>query len=206
MNLRALANANTSAINPNLIGTLQQSNGYGYAGDAQVTGSISDNTLTVSAVTSGAVAVDSVVTSPDVNNGTLVTAFGTGTGGEGTYTVSGVAQTVASGPLTLTGSGQRVPMFTTVTDVPMQFQGLTSDDLKQIDGLNISTVKRAVHLNGDIEGVNRPGVKGGDTLMAPTGLTGAAMDVWKVVAVLESYEASGWCRVAVALQMQTQSQ
>lgn len=206
MNLRAQANGCTSAVNPNLIGTLQQSAGYGYAGDAAVTGSISGNTLSVTEVASGTIAVGSIIAGTNVTPLTMVTAFGTGTGGVGAYTIGGAPQTVASGPLTLTGAGQRVPLFTTTTGVPMQFQGLSSDDLKQIDGLNISTVKRAVHLNGDIQGLDRPGVKGGDVLLAPTGLTGAAMDTWKVVAVLESFEASGWCRVAVALQMPTQSQ
>ena len=61
-------------------------------------GSISGTTLTVSSVTSGVVAVGDRVfvngTSPDYN--TYITAFGTGTGGIGTYTINNGA-TVAGG-------------------------------------------------------------------------------------------------------------
>jgi hypothetical protein len=206
VNLRAIANGCTSAVNPNVIGSIQRSAGYAYAGDAQVTGSITGSTLDVTAVASGSVAVGSIVVgAAGVAPGTNVLAFGSGEGGVGTYTVA-PSQTVESQPLTLTGSGQRVPIWTTIANVPMQFQALTSDDLKQLDGLNISAVKRAVHLNGIFEGVDRPGVKGGDLLLAPTGLSGADLDTWLVVQVLESFEASGWCRVAVTLQAATQSQ
>lgn len=68
-----------------------------------VTGSISGNTLTVTAVVSGAIAVGNTictrhyaVTSGRVRPGTTVMALGTGTGGTGTYTLSGAPQTVSS--------------------------------------------------------------------------------------------------------------
>ena len=61
-------------------------------------GSISGTTLTISGVTSGSVAVGDRVfvnsTTPDYN--TYITAFGTGTGGVGTYTINNSA-TVAGG-------------------------------------------------------------------------------------------------------------
>lgn len=205
MNLRAIANACTSAINPNLLGSLLQSAGYGYPGDAAFTGAITTTTLTVSALSSGALAVGSAILGANTSPGTVVTARGTGNGGIGTYTVS-PSQTVATEAMQAVGSGQRSPIWTTTTGVPMQFQALTSDELRQIDGLNISTVKRAVHMNGDLQGIDRPGVKGGDMLLAPTGLTGAAMDTWLVIEVMEAFDASGWCRLAVALQMPAQSQ
>jgi len=50
------------------------------------------NTLTITAVTSGAVHVGDVVTGGTIAPGTTITAFLTGTGGLGTYTVSGAAQ------------------------------------------------------------------------------------------------------------------
>lgn len=62
---------------------------------ASVTGSISGNTLTVSAVTNGVVHVGQVISGTGVTAGTTITALGTGTGGTGTYTVS-ASQTVAS--------------------------------------------------------------------------------------------------------------
>jgi hypothetical protein len=67
-----------------------------------VTGSIAGTTLTVSAVTSGALAVGQPITGTGVTAGTVITALGTGTGGVGTYTVNNT-QTVASEALTTSG-------------------------------------------------------------------------------------------------------
>ena len=62
---------------------------------AVVTGSISTTTLTVSAVTSGALHVGDQLVGANVTYGTYITALGTGTGGTGTYTVNN-SQTAAS--------------------------------------------------------------------------------------------------------------
>jgi hypothetical protein len=59
------------------------------------TGSISGTTLTVTAVSTGVLAIGQTISGTGVTAGTTITALGTGTGGTGTYTVS-VAQTVAS--------------------------------------------------------------------------------------------------------------
>jgi hypothetical protein len=66
---------------------------------AVVTGSISGTTLTVSAVTSGTLAVGMLVVGTGVTAGTRITAYGTGTGSTGDYTVS-ASQTVSSTTLT----------------------------------------------------------------------------------------------------------
>lgn len=65
--------------------------------DAQFTGSIATTTLTVSAVSSGTLAVGQVLTDITGNlmPGTVITALGSGSGGTGTYTVS-TSQTVSS--------------------------------------------------------------------------------------------------------------
>lgn len=68
-------------------------------GAAVVTGSISGTTMTVTAVTSGLLMLGMTVTGTGVTAGTKITAFGTGTGGTGTYTVNN-SQTVASTVLT----------------------------------------------------------------------------------------------------------
>lgn len=63
------------------------------------TGSINANTLTVTAVTSGTIKLYSTITGTGISAGTIITAFGTGTGGTGTYTVATTpttSQTVAS--------------------------------------------------------------------------------------------------------------
>jgi hypothetical protein len=65
------------------------------AAPAIVTGDISTTTLTVSAVTSGTLQIGQTIEGSGVTDGTIITAFGTGTGGVGTYTVS-ASQTVAS--------------------------------------------------------------------------------------------------------------
>jgi hypothetical protein len=75
-----------------------------YPAVSTFTGSIATTTLTVTAMLSG----DNIVvgmfidSSTSLTNGTYITAFGTGTGGIGTYTVS-ESQTVASA--TIVGSG-----------------------------------------------------------------------------------------------------
>jgi hypothetical protein len=66
------------------------------------TGAIAGNTLTVSAVATGTVALGQTITGTGVAAGTIITALGTGTGGTGTYTVS---QTQTAGSTSLSGSG-----------------------------------------------------------------------------------------------------
>jgi hypothetical protein len=62
---------------------------------AQVTGSITATTLTVTAVTSGTLYVGQTIQGTGVTALTIITALGTGSGGAGTYTVS-TSQTVSS--------------------------------------------------------------------------------------------------------------
>jgi hypothetical protein len=62
---------------------------------AVVTGDISGTTLTVSAVTSGTLQIGQTIEGSGVTDGTIIKAFGTGSGGTGTYTVS-ASQTVSS--------------------------------------------------------------------------------------------------------------
>ena len=63
------------------------------------TGSISGTTLTVSAVASGTVLVGAVISGTGVTAGTRITAYGTGTGGTGNYTID-TSQTVSSTAMT----------------------------------------------------------------------------------------------------------
>lgn len=64
---------------------------------AVITGSISGTTLTVTAVT-GTIALNQLLVATPVIPGTTITAFISGTGGTGTYTVSN-SQTVSSGTI-----------------------------------------------------------------------------------------------------------
>src|SRR6476620_1198905 len=71
---------------------------------AVCTGSISGNTLTVSAMTSGTLTVGQTLSGAGVTSPTTITAFGTGNGGAGTYTVS-PSQTVGSVTITAVNPG-----------------------------------------------------------------------------------------------------
>ena len=126
LNLSSPSRAESLIVNSNGI-----PNTYGYAatkdattdiaqmgnaigqGAASVTGSISGTTLTVTAVGSGVLQVGQTLSGSGVTAGTKITAFGTGTGGNGTYTVS-ASQTVAS--TTITGAGN-----------PLVFAGLMAN-------------------------------------------------------------------------------
>ena len=63
------------------------------------TGSISGQTLTITAVTSGTLSVGSIISGTNVQQNTFITALGSGSGGVGTYTVN-ASQTVASTTVT----------------------------------------------------------------------------------------------------------
>jgi len=66
------------------------------------TGAITGTTLTVTAVASGTIQIGQVLSGVGVTAGTSIIAFGSGTGGTGTYTVS-TSQTVASVALSVVG-------------------------------------------------------------------------------------------------------
>jgi hypothetical protein len=68
---------------------------------AEVTGAIAGTTLTVSAVASGSLYPGQTLTGVNVTAGTVITAFGSGVGGTGTYTVS-PSQSAASAAITAT--------------------------------------------------------------------------------------------------------
>lgn len=69
------------------------------AGSFTGIGSITGTTLSLSSVSAGAAYVGATITGTGVTSGTRITAFVTGTGGAGTYTVS-ASQTVASTTIT----------------------------------------------------------------------------------------------------------
>jgi len=74
------------------------------SGTAEVTASIATTTMTVTAVTSGFLTVGSVLTGTGVTAGNRITAFGTGIGGAGTYTIS-ISNTLTSRTITAAALG-----------------------------------------------------------------------------------------------------
>ena len=75
-----------------------------------VTGEISGTTLTVTAVSSGAIAVGDRISDASIEPNTVVTALGTGTGGIGTYTVS-ISQTAVSQTLRTVSKTRNLLLF-----------------------------------------------------------------------------------------------
>jgi len=69
------------------------------------TGGVSSTTLTVSAVTSGIIAVGQRISGAGITSGTTISSFGTGTGGTGTYIISS-AMTISAGTLIQGGTNQ----------------------------------------------------------------------------------------------------
>lgn len=68
-------------------------------GDFEGTGSISGTTLTITSVVSGSLSVNAPITGSGISANTYITAFGTATGGVGTYTVNN-SQTATSTTIT----------------------------------------------------------------------------------------------------------
>lgn len=103
---------------------------------------------------------------------------------------------------TTAADGTQTPTYTVVTNVAVQIQGVSAGDLKHIDNLNIEGVLRKVYLFGNIQGVVRPSLQGGDLLTFPQEI-GGTPQVWKVVAVLETWPdivSAGWSSAIVCLQ------
>lgn len=101
---------------------------------------------------------------------------------------------------TTAADGSRTPTYADAT-VTMRVQALSGKDLRHESFLNMQGVKRSVYLYGNVQGVVRPDVKGGDILQFPENRGGANRD-WLAVIVLETWtpDASGWCKVGVVLQ------
>ncbi len=121
-----------------------------FATPGAITGSIADTTLTVTSITSGVLQPGQLLsdTTAALLAGTRITAQLTGpTGGVGTYSVN-QEQTVA------------LEAMTTSLFLFAQIQPLSIPDLKQIEGLNIQGDKKAIYINGALDGVIRVTLKG----------------------------------------------
>lgn len=94
------------------------------------------------------------------------------------------------------GDGTRVPSYATpVSGWTAQIQSMTYQDLRQVDGLNLTGIRRSIYLNGRWPGVSRPFTAGGDLITFPQGT------VYLSAMLLEDWnDTSGWCKVAATLQ------
>jgi hypothetical protein len=92
-------------------------------GGAMFTASIAATTLTVTQMTSGFIRLGQTLIGSGIAEGTIVTAFGTGLGGVGTYTVNN-SQTVSSEIMQIVASGKSrlVPFqFSTIQGAVLEF-------------------------------------------------------------------------------------
>ncbi len=93
-------------------------------------------------------------------------------------------------------SGQQVPAYGDPFYPMAQVQSLGTDDLRQLDALNIQGSSRKIYLSGSVDAIVRVSKKGGDLVTLPDG------SVWLTTHVLENWTTSGWCCVSVTLQDQ----
>jgi len=159
-----------------------------YQTPGSLVASVSGTTMTVSSVAAGVLAPGQMLADETfaLLPGTVIVAQLSGVpGGVGTYQVSAL-QTVTSEDMT------------TTLILRAQVQALTFRDLTQISGLNLNGTRRAIYLSGNVDGVVRPDMKGGDLLTFPDG------SVWLVAMQLEAWGAAGstdvWSKVAATLQ------
>lgn len=92
------------------------------------------------------------------------------------------------------GAGARqVPKYSMQFHGFAQVQALDSDDLKQLDGMNIQGALRAIYLRGELAGVLRPDQKGGDIIKRKNNT-----ETWLVVKVLETWP--NWTKAVIVRQ------
>lgn len=96
---------------------------------------------------------------------------------------------------TIGAGAKQVPSYAAPIVGPGQVQALDADDIKQLDGLNIQGVIRAIYLRGTLAGVIRPDGTGGDIVKRKNDT-----ETWLVVKVLESWP--DWTKAAIVLQGQ----
>lgn len=196
MNLHGIASTIISAVNPLVPVSIRVSVGQGaatpdgsyppaYATPGSFSGSIAGNVLTVTSVSSGVVQIGQTLadTTSALLQGTSVVADMGGGGGPGTYEVS-VQQTVA------------LEAMTTTSVLPSQIQPISTRDLTQLDGINLGGVHWKIYLDGQLDGIVRPELKGGDLIVIPPGIRHAG--TWLVVQVMEQFP--DWVCAAIVIQ------
>lgn len=87
---------------------------------------------------------------------------------------------------------KQVATYAAPVSGPAQLQALDNAELKQLDGLNLQGVLRAIYLRGALAGVIRAGSAGGD-IVTFGGQT------WLVVRVFETWPL--WTKAAINLQV-----
>jgi hypothetical protein len=97
----------------------------------------------------------------------------------------------STGSVTL-ANGKRTPVYGPPVTVTAQLQALTTDDLAQVDAVNVTAIRKSAWLNGSYSAINRSGQQGGDLL------TDAQGRVWLVSQVAEEW--NEWTHIILVLQ------
>ena len=100
----------------------------------------------------------------------------------------------SNGTYTVQPDGTRVPGYSVANNVTCDFQALSANDLKMLDGVNTQGDNSAVYITGQLDGVERPRAKGGDLIVTP----GPNSETYLVTKVLEDWRE--WTKVAATLQ------
>ena len=178
MNLHAIVAPYIGAVNPlSLVGirisagSTTGANGVpvpNYETPGALTASITAGVLNATAIMAGILKPAQTIVGAGVLAGNMITAQLSGArGGIGTYSLSQV-QDLGS-----------VAMATNLA-LLAQIQPMTKSDLMQIEGLNLNGDKKAIYLNGAIDGVVRVRLKGGDLYSTfRTGRRGWWFRIWK---------------------------
>jgi hypothetical protein len=162
------------------------------------------NILTVTSVTSGTLAVGQILSGAGVTANTTITAFGSGTGGAGTYIVDTVQLAGSSGsPITITAFN---PVFTatgvatgtgtaqvttwasanpTNSTTGMTLLGTlttTSGSSQSLTGLNLTSYKQLNIVMQNVSSTNTFGILIGGQLVTGNGIA-SGNSVWGIVTV-----------------------
>lgn len=93
--------------------------------------------------------------------------------------------------------GTRIPRYASPVTIYAQVQDLSTKDLHQTEGLNLSGTNRSLYTNGRVDATVRVLLKGGDVIVLPDGT------VWLVVAVPENWP--DWTKAVIVLQNDSSS-
>lgn len=99
----------------------------------------------------------------------------------------------------IAADGTQIPAYVTCTGQRAQVQALTYSDLMKLGSMNVQGTRRAVYLYGNVEGVDRGAIKGGDLIDMPPVAGFQGPTTWLVAQVLEHFP--GWTKVAATLQV-----
>lgn len=105
---------------------------------------------------------------------------------------------------TKNASYQQVPSYSAPETIMVQVQALTQTEIQHLDKLNISNGQASVYADTQLSSVDRPSQSGGDLITFGTDAATPAPlrgQTWLVVALLEGWVGSGWCKAAITSQM-----